>query len=432
MEVKDWTVNGKARFTTPGGPFQYPAEKSGKTYSFTRAPQPRVEDVPQPAPITDPEPEPQISPEPFTAPEPEPQITPEPFTDAAPLFVPDTVPRPWYADVQDATLEASVSEVQSHDGETVQAVAAPQGVQNAAGYTVTAGGQGSYVIAPREGRGAQVITIQLPPAPRKAPEKKPRLWWVPVALVLTLLIGLLGGLAVSTLLSGKNPSPTQTAQPPSSQASDSSAAQIYQQNVETVVSILALPQTGGTETGYVPASAGTGFFISEDGYLLTNAHVVEGAAKITVTRNDGQAFEARLVGLETANSDLALLKIDASGLPAAQIGNSDSVQVGDAVCTIGNPLGELSFSLTTGYVSAGPRQVNTGSVTLTMLQINTAINKGNSGGPLFDGAGRVIGVVTAKLSTSESDSTPLEGLGFALPINAVMALAEGWMTADRS
>ena len=132
------------------------------------------------------------------------------------------------------------------------------------------------------------------------------------------------------------------------------------------------------------------------------------------------------MGLDRQKSDVALLKIEATGLHPVTLGDAGSLQVGDWVCTIGNPLGELSFSLTTGTLSAAPRQIKTGGATLTMLQTNAAINRGNSGGPLFDAEGRVVGVVTAKYAGAEGGESA-EGLGFALPINDVMKLAELWM-----
>ena len=120
--------------------------------------------------------------------------------------------------------------------------------------------------------------------------------------------------------------------------------------------------------------------------------------------------------------DVALLQIEEKDLRAVRFGDSDKLQVGDWVCTIGNPFGELSNTLTAGCCSAEPRDVVTGGKTLTMLQINAAINKGNSGGPLFNEAGRVVGIVNAKLGASgkEADAEILEGLGFALPINGIL------------
>ena len=178
------------------------------------------------------------------------------------------------------------------------------------------------------------------------------------------------------------------------------------------------------------SSAATGFLLSSDGYVLTNAHVVHSGGSVTVTLSDGRQLPARVLATEEVQSDIALLKIEAEGLRFVTLGDSDTLQVGDPVFTIGNPLGDLSNSLSAGYLSAAARQVNTGSTTLTMLQTNAAINKGNSGGPLFDAAGRVVGVVTAKISAPGGDNT-VEGLGFALPINDVMEIVTPWLSAAR-
>ena len=132
------------------------------------------------------------------------------------------------------------------------------------------------------------------------------------------------------------------------------------------------------------ASVGTGFIISEDGYVLTNYHVVDGARKLTVMLSDRQEYEATLVGYDSDICDLALLKIDATGLQPVTFGDSDKLLVGQQVCAIGNPLGELTYTLTVGYVSAKDRIINTDGTPINMLQTDCTINAGNSGGPLFD------------------------------------------------
>jgi serine protease Do len=304
----------------------------------------------------------------------------------------------------------------SHDGETRTAV--PLQAQYAGGATV--------------------YTIQLPPAPKQPAPKKRSLWWVPLALIAALLLGVLLGAAVYPLLSGQTTptaAPTQTPPSGSAEPGESAAARIYRENVDAVVGITATPYSSPESSVYIPPSTGTGFLISGDGYILTNAHVissiVNGKGEIRVRLSDGTEYAAALVAAESQTSDLALLKIEASGLRTVILGDSDTVKVGDWLCTIGNPLGELDFSLTAGYLSAAARQVNTGSTTLTMLQTNTAVNKGNSGGPLFDAAGQVIGIVTAKITASEAENT-VEGLGFALPINDVMAIVRPWLEGQKN
>lgn len=172
------------------------------------------------------------------------------------------------------------------------------------------------------------------------------------------------------------------------------------------------------------AVSGSGFIISEDGYILTNYHVIEYADQygyaVQVMTHDGTAYTASIVGTEQDN-DLAVLQIQAVGLDPVKIGNSDAIRVGDGVQTVGNPLGELDFTMTFGRVTAMDRKITTDdSVTpINMFQIDAAVNSGNSGGPVYNDAGEVIGIVTAKYS-----ETGIEGLGFAIPINDAMGIAQ--------
>ena len=181
---------------------------------------------------------------------------------------------------------------------------------------------------------------------------------------------------------------------------------------------------GMTSSGAVN---GSGFIISEDGYILTNFHVVEDAYgrdfDIEVITYDGTEYPASIVGVEPSN-DISVLKIDAEGLSPAPIGNSDQLRVGDAVYAVGNPLGELEFSMSTGHVSALDREITTQeSESINMFQIDAAVNEGNSGGPLYNAEGQVIGVVTAKYSSSG-----VEGLGFAIPMNDAWSIASDLIT----
>ena len=205
------------------------------------------------------------------------------------------------------------------------------------------------------------------------------------------------------------------------------ANEVYQLACEQVVGIQVPITTtnifGQTTSGAV---AGSGFIISEDGYILTNYHVISDAAEynydINVMLHDGTTYKATLVGGEPDN-DVAVIKIEANGLNAASIGDSSSMQVGQTVYAVGNPLGELDYSMTSGIVSALDRVIATDSSTsINMFQVDTAINSGNSGGPVYDAAGRVIGIVTAKYSESG-----VEGLGFAIPINDAMDIAKQLM-----
>jgi serine protease Do len=163
-------------------------------------------------------------------------------------------------------------------------------------------------------------------------------------------------------------------------------------------------------------SSGSGFFVTSDGYIVTNNHVIENAGSITVLTHDGQAFPAEVIGRDP-NSDLAVIKVDAVGFPFLAFGDSNAVRVGEQVAAIGNPLGQLANSMTVGYVSALNRDVNIDGTTFNKLQMDAAVNRGNSGGPLLNTRGEVIGVVSAK-----STGSGVEGLGFAIPSSHAMTI----------
>ncbi len=177
------------------------------------------------------------------------------------------------------------------------------------------------------------------------------------------------------------------------------------------------------------SGAGSGFIISEDGYIVTNYHVIDGATAIRVTLNNGDSYDAKLVGGEELN-DVAVLKIDGvSGLKPVVLGDSTDLVVGETVCTIGNALGTLSFSQTSGYVSSTGRSItmSDGTVMNNMIQTDCTINSGNSGGPLFDSYGRVVGITSAKLSNNGSSQATIEGIGFAISINDVIGIITDYM-----
>ncbi len=198
-------------------------------------------------------------------------------------------------------------------------------------------------------------------------------------------------------------------------------SQVYAMNVASVVLIynkVTANMYGQTSTA---TSTGTGFILTEDGYVVTNYHVVEGGGSLTVITNNEEEHAATLVGYDSAN-DVALLKVEATGLQAVTLGSSSALIVGDQVAAIGNPLGELTSTLTVGYVSAMERDVNTDGFAINMIQTDAAINSGNSGGPLFNMRGEVIGITTAKYSGTSSSGATIEGIGFAIPIDDVSSL----------
>ncbi len=201
------------------------------------------------------------------------------------------------------------------------------------------------------------------------------------------------------------------------------ASQVYKNNVfftDGATTEIATNYWGFQSTG---AAAGSGFILTEDGYILTNEHVIEDANSITVAMYDGTTYPATVVGYD-ANNDIAVLKIDATGLTPVTLGNSDAIEVGDEVVAIGNPLGELTFSLTKGNVSALNRSVTfSRGVSMNLIQTDAAINSGNSGGALFNMYGEVIGITNAKYSSSSySSAASIDNIGFAIPINSVRGI----------
>ena len=198
--------------------------------------------------------------------------------------------------------------------------------------------------------------------------------------------------------------------------------EIYAANLGAVVGVNGNVTTNVYGYTVKNAVSGSGFVISSNAttsYILTNYHVIDGVSDITVFFADGKSYDATLVGGE-ADNDIAVLKLDVGNLQTVVLGDSDTLNVGENVYAIGNPLGELTFTFTGGYVSAKDRSVTMSDGTvMNMLQTDTAINSGNSGGPLFNEYGQVIGIVSAKLSSSNSSEASVEGLGFAIPINDV-------------
>lgn len=203
-----------------------------------------------------------------------------------------------------------------------------------------------------------------------------------------------------------------------SKTSALSTSDIVKKTANSVVEIVTeATVSGGFSQRYATKGAGSGVIISDDGYIITNYHVIEGANKITVTLRDGEtSYEAKLIGSDEDN-DIALLKIDATGLSAAEIGNSSDLVVGDYVIAIGNPLGTLGGTVTDGIISALAREVTIENKNLTLLQTNAQISPGNSGGGLFNAEGKLVGIVNAKDSATE-----VEGIAFAIPINTVSSI----------
>lgn len=282
------------------------------------------------------------------------------------------------------------------------------------------------------------------PAPQQSPKKERSPYLTKkVGAVLAALcilasgsVGFAGGVM---LKSGGTSSPIQTAE--NSASSDSTQASTVQHSAlttassnsgdtltvaqiaaQTANSVVEITTESTTYDMYmrqtVSEGAGSGVILTSDGYIATNNHVIEGASKITVTLKDGTSYSAKLIGTDS-QGDVAVVKIDATGLQPAVIGDSSTLQVGDTAVAVGNPLGQLGGTVTDGIISALDRQIDLDGKSMTLLQTNAAINPGNSGGGLFNDKGELIGIVVAK-----SSGSGIEGLGFAIPINTAKDLID--------
>ena len=204
-------------------------------------------------------------------------------------------------------------------------------------------------------------------------------------------------------------------------------SEVYAATVNSVVSIRTVITSAPSFYGQTTqqTGSGSGFVLTGDGYIATNYHVVDGASKVTVTLYNGDTYEARYIGGDE-DYDIAVIKIEAEGLQSVVLGDSDKLNVGDRVLAIGNPLGQLTFSMSGGMVSSVNRAIYVEGVPFNMIQTDTSINPGNSGGPLVNSYGEVVGIVSAKYSTYAS--TNVEGVGFAIPMNDVHAMIVDVMT----
>lgn len=285
-----------------------------------------------------------------------------------------------------------------------------------------------------------------PPEDNPPPKKKRRLGLAALIVAGALFFSLLGGVAGSYITGLMNPSESGSDDPPVQSLSvddptgapapsdpgsqgtvDQLAAitnpsgkeltipEVYNKCDSAVVAINT-QSTGVNVFGQTvaQASAGSGFLISQDGYVVTNHHVISGATDITVMLNDGQEYAATVVGSDKT-TDLAVLKIEGSGFTYLELGDSNRLVVGEQVIAIGNPLGELANSLSVGYISALARTVNIDGDPMIMLQTDASVSPGNSGGPLINLYGQVVGIVSAK-----STGSGVEGLGFAIPMNTAI------------
>ena len=252
-----------------------------------------------------------------------------------------------------------------------------------------------------------------------------------LALVCALLGGLVGGGTAylvsnssnseTTEVNVSNRKPTEIQLKTVDGKNPMTDAELYATNVNSVVSINITATSDPNFFGQTTqtAGAGSGFILTPDGYIVTNYHVVGDADTVKVTLYNGDSYDAQYIGGDE-DYDIAVIKIEATDLPNVTLGNSDSLNVGDHVLAIGNPLGELTFSMSEGIASSVNRAIDVDGTPFNMIQVDASINPGNSGGPLMNLYGEVVGIVSAKYS-SYSDTT-VEGIGFAIPISDVQTI----------
>lgn len=279
-----------------------------------------------------------------------------------------------------------------------------------------------YGTAPNHSANAKPPKAKKPKKQRKPISRGGIAIALAVTMVFSCGLGFGGGYfanKVNTSTSGSlnitktsNSGTTTTA---SSTSKANSTSEIVKKTADSVVEISTESVvTGSFAQQYVQQGAGSGVIISQDGYILTNNHVINGANSVKVRLRDGTEYDATIIGSDSDN-DIALLKVSATGLSPATFGDSNSLAVGDYVVAIGNPLGELGGTVTDGIISALARKVTIEDTQMTLLQTNAQVNPGNSGGGLFNANGELVGIVNAKQSATE-----VEGIAFAIPINNVL------------
>lgn len=315
----------------------------------------------------------------------------------------------------------------------------PDASQNS-GYTGASSNNGSngYTSSFSGGNGGNggyngYSYASAPQQPPKKPKKNHPVLLRVLACLGVVVLGFgsgLGGAIVAsrTGLAG-NQVVVQQVQRDTSDATNTDSTDGTAMSVKQIASVVSpsvvaitTEQMSGSQTWfggyYVQSGAGSGVIISQDGYILTCAHVVSGATSVKVQLDNGDTYDATIVGSDST-SDIAVIKIEATGLTPAVIGDSDALAVGETVVAVGNPLGTLSNSVTDGIISALNREVTVEDNDMTLLQTDASISPGNSGGGLFNANGELIGIVNAKSSYSEA-----EGIGFAIPINTAMEIAQ--------
>ena len=276
-----------------------------------------------------------------------------------------------------------------------------------------------------------------PPVQEMKPVKKNRMGLkiAALALVCALLGGAVGGGVVWAVGNGGSATEVNVSSRPATAVAIKTVdgknamtdAEVYAAGVNSVVSI-NVTGTNGTNFFGQPvktASAGSGFVLTKDGFIVTNYHVVKNADTVKVTMYNGDEYDAKYVGGDE-DYDIAVIKVEAADLQAVTLGDSDKLNVGDHVLAVGNPLGELTFSMSGGMVSSVNRAINVSGTPFNMIQTDASINPGNSGGPMFNEYGEVVGIVSAKYSSTGNEA--VEGLGFAIPINDVFAMIQDIMT----
>lgn len=268
----------------------------------------------------------------------------------------------------------------------------------------------------------------MPPQNKKSGKKKDSKYVTKGALVLcmiiTMIVSSVAGALAGRMLPGssdgraaRNDSELSQLDLSDATGSEMTVSEIVSKNADAVVEIVVEGTTQGLWGQLqLTQGAGSGVIVKDNGYIATNYHVIDGANKVQVTLHNGETYTARIVGADKDN-DIAVIKIDEKDLTTAAIGDSSTVSVGDLAVAIGNPLGQLGGTATTGIISALDRTLNVEGTTLTLLQTDAAINGGNSGGGLFNSKGELIGIVESK-----AEAVGVEGLAFALPINSVSGI----------